>query len=208
MVLFTVWRWLMKNLYRQLLLGFGLASGVGAIQATMGVQEYNSVQEAIDANAVDIQEGVLDLSGRNLRSLEGLDQIPRAEEVTFLNLSGNRFTEIPMGAFDRFEMLETLDLSDNPIEALRGDEFVPLTSMKSVSLYYINVADLPKNLLEHNRALEDFGVSSQSLASLPDGLLEHQQALKTFVAGNSGIASVPEKFFWPAEGTKINRSEF
>jgi insulin-like growth factor-binding protein complex acid labile subunit len=159
---------------------------------------YNSVQAFINANAILIENEVLDLSQRGLSSLEGIGAIPGAENVKYLYLNGNLFKEIPEGAFSRYENLEVLDLSDNPLAQVRSEAFLPLTNLKTLLLQSVALTKVPKELLEQNILLEHFSISGPSLSELPEGLLENQSELKTFSASGSSLASLPEKFFWPA----------
>ena len=62
--------------------------------------------------------GVLALNNKLLTSLEGLQEIKNPELVITLDLSSNRLTTIPVGAFDNMVNLKRLILKNNRLQNL------------------------------------------------------------------------------------------
>src|ERR687888_560123 len=82
----------------------------------MGNGVTTEVRERIEA-ALSGEDRVLDLSGLGPAGLPGRDELTGIAELTTLNLSGNRLTELP-GWVTELTGLTTLDLSNNALTGI------------------------------------------------------------------------------------------
>lgn len=86
---------------------------------------------------------VLDLRNRQLRSLDGLQNIENKRYVDFLTLSGNQLTEISTDDLKDFEGLIRLDLYENKLKRV---SFPRLSHIKMLALSNNLLSEVPLSL--------------------------------------------------------------
>lgn len=108
---------------------------------------------------------ILDLSKKNLTSLNGLQNIPHKEFLEVLDLSFNKIKRLPPDIFQGFDNLELLALNDNQLSELPAESFTNLTELKVL-------------FLEDNKKLCLFPEIFQVLISLKSICLNNEQLKK------------------------------
>jgi hypothetical protein len=92
-----------------------------------------SIQDLLDVEAIPaIEDGVLDLSNRNISSLDGLQNIPNINTVETLVLENNRITKLK-NAFVGLNNLKELFLLNNKICNIKN-AFIDLNQLQILSL--------------------------------------------------------------------------
>ncbi len=86
-----------------------------------------------------------------IRSVEAFVYLPNVERI---GLTHNNIEELPANAFKGCPQLTSLDLEDNPIKVLRGDEFVQLSGLKALFLSYTNLASIAPTTFKPLKSLE------------------------------------------------------
>ncbi len=81
------------------------------------------------------EETILDLSRRNIDSLEGLDRVPGIERVTELKLSGNRLTQLNDHAFAMMPQLRVLNIKHNSIIAVGDNLFADEAAAHGIDIF-------------------------------------------------------------------------
>ncbi len=94
---------------------------------------------------------IIDLDDNLIRSVEAFVYLPNVERVF---LAGNEIEKLPANAFKGCPRLIFLQLSHNPIKALRGDEFVQLSGLKELYLSGTKLASIPQTTFHPLRALK------------------------------------------------------
>ncbi len=82
-----------------------------------------NVQSLIDSGDIKrcfLDNGMLQLSNRGLQSLRGVENIPNAEEIVFIDASYNQIKDLATCSFERFSNLTQLWLNHNHLEDLSG----------------------------------------------------------------------------------------
>ena len=82
---------------------------------TISIAQYLNQPNFIEKH---MQRDILDLSGLQLTSLEGLQKLTQFKNIKSFDLSKNNFKTIPPGSFLGFDHIEEIDFSHNQIEAI------------------------------------------------------------------------------------------
>jgi len=91
--------------------------------------------EKIEFKTTNVKFGLtLDLSGKSLRTLEGIAEIPGIENVKTIDLGRNKLTTIPSNAFPVLPKLKNLLLFSNDINSIEPNAFKGL-----INLEYLNI---------------------------------------------------------------------
>lgn len=175
-----------------------------------------SVQDLIDRTQLPVEyEQYLDLSSMGLTSLNGLQNIPNKDQITFLDLSDNQIIDIPEDIFASFPHLTYLDLSgnllvtihpryfaalvnleglfldNNNILELRPNTFNFLPKLKRLSLAGNRLKSLPKYILFFLTALNELDISENNIAFLDPNLLRNQKELSTLSINKNKLQQLP-----------------
>lgn len=128
--------------------------------------------------------GTLDLSNKNIVSLDGLHLVPNIEIVCRLRLSNNNIKNIH-GYFDRLRHLEALWLDGNQITDAVG-AFSRFSKLQRLSLRDNNIA-VVKGALAHLESLESLELSNNQIEDVEnefDVLLAKQELRDLALDGN------------------------
>ncbi|KAK5602921.1 hypothetical protein CRENBAI_019531 [Crenichthys baileyi] len=88
------------------------------------------------------------------------------ENITAINLSKNMIRAIPPGAFARFARLKHLDLSQNKLFNLKGEEFKSLHLMVFLNLSCNNISNIHSNTFEGLTSLKVLLLSQNYLSGV------------------------------------------
>ncbi len=138
-----------------------------------------TIQELVDYKPKDFEtrikdfsaSAILNLSWLKINDLHGIDDIPKIESATELNLDHNRLQELPSDLLESLPNLKTLDVAYNTLQRL------------------------PANLSENERTLESLDLSFNKIRELPIDFLKHIHGLQYLYLNNNLIRSIPENFF-------------
>lgn len=90
---------------------------------SVGMHAENCVQNLIDSGEINYcfaENGELHLACKNLQSLKGLENVPNAAFITFIDLSNNKISDIKTDSFMHFPNLMQLCLNNNQINDISG----------------------------------------------------------------------------------------
>ncbi|MGE0206829.1 MAG: leucine-rich repeat domain-containing protein [Candidatus Babeliales bacterium] len=96
--------------------------------------------ESINARSVreleeiNIENDKVNLSNKNLTSLDGLNDLPTLARITHLNLSNNKLKTLPNNIFDKLPNLESINLSFNELTTLNPSIFKSLKNLTYLHL--------------------------------------------------------------------------
>lgn len=148
------------------------------------------------------------------------DWFPDNSGLTWLDLSGNRLTDIHSGLLHKLPSLENLDLSDNTLQVLQPDTFKNLRHLKTLNLagnklrslkasiftHNLNLSqlflqenqlqELPENLLKGLPHLELLLLNQNRLQHLPPGLLDRNASLRVILSGNPWLCNEKMEYLW------------
>lgn len=113
--------------------------------------------------------------------------------ATAIDLAENKITEIPGGTFDRFNMLQRLNLSGNRITTLHRDSLRGLENLVALDLSGNAIDSMDPDALSTRLALEDITLSGNQLSALPRLPKRLRQAN---FSGNALTAIEPERLAW------------
>ncbi len=133
---------------------------------------------------VDITE--LDLSGRDLSSLAGIERLTNLVE---LNLNDNQFTEFPRGIL-RLRNLTNLYLKGNQLSSLDGIE--QLTALTVLDLDNNQFAEFPTGILQLTN-LEELYFRNNRLTSVPAELVNLPELKQIYFTDND-LGSIPDEY--------------
>jgi hypothetical protein len=107
------------------------------------------IQELVDQKRIPKISGprfrrVLNLSNRNIDSLEGLENIPGIETVHVLRLAYNKIETIPSGVFAKAIKLRGLGLANNGITSIEPNAFAGLKNLRVLVLNANNISSVPE----------------------------------------------------------------
>lgn len=221
-----------------------LASHLGAVPLLNSLQLYHNKLTDLPPDLLEVvpRLHVLDLTGNQLvlllpdvfrhtalrRLVLKNNQIVKADanwfpdnsSLTWLDLSGNRLTDIPSGLLRKLPNLEDLDLSDNSLLVLQPDTFENLLHLKTLnlagnklrflegSLFARNLnlsqlflqenqlQELPENLLQGLGHLDLLLLNQNGLQRLPPGLLDRNASLRLILSGNPWLCDEKMEYLW------------
>ncbi|XP_077414179.1 uncharacterized protein LOC144043940 [Vanacampus margaritifer] len=112
----------------------------------------------------------LDLRGNRLTEVSSLSTL---KSLTDLLLSSNQLSSLPEDVFTNVTSLENLDLSENRLTALPGRIFADLKSIKTIHLHKNQLSWLDSRLFQDQEFIQQIYLSDNQLQNLPLGLLDH-----------------------------------
>lgn len=220
------------------------ATHLGAVPLLKSLQLYHSKLAELSPDVLEVvpRLHMLDLIGNQLvllppdvfrhaalRSLVLKDNqivktdanwFPDNSSLAWLDLSGNRLTDLHSGLLDKLPNLENLDLSDNRLQGLQPEAFKSLRHLKMLNLarnrlrvltaplfaHNLNLSqlflqenqlqELPENLLRGVPHLELLLLSQNLLQRLPPGLLDRHASLRLTLSGNPWLCNDKMVYFW------------
>lgn len=156
-----------------------------------------SVQDLINQKKLpEVDEiGMLDLSEQNLISLEGLQNIPNPERITYLYLDDNKISLVPENIFNAFSNLKSLDFTGNPILELQPKTFANLLKLEELHLEGTLITEIPQGLINHLTELKVLHLFENKLESLPKGVLNRLVSLEEFGINDNQITEFDPNLF-------------
>lgn len=136
----------------------------------------------------------LDLSGKGLTSLQGLDLIRDAHQLERVHLSNNPILgqdadpEFVKEPFKSFTKLAYLDLHGNNWNSLPAVFFHGLSSLKHLELYGNQLKEVPDKLLEGLNNLEELHLSYNHLTKIPERFFATTKNIKVIALDNNQMA--------------------
>lgn len=195
----------------------GISSSIDAMQEEkpggISIKHLLATNEMPGLN----DNGILDLSGTNISSLDGLETVSRQQEILGLYLSYNLLQALPPSLFPN---LFHLDISYNPLQKLPEgmleglvllkhfiacnaeiEEFPPcffndLPRLTKIDIAHNRLTNLQPLLLRGCTRLIEFNLSYNQLTSVPAALIHHLTALRTLnLKGNTQqlIPNLPQE---------------
>jgi Leucine-rich repeat (LRR) protein len=151
-------------------------------------QEQLSVQDLIDRNKLPaIEDGSLDLEEMGLTSLMGLENIPNPEQITSLDLEGNKIIDLPDHIFDNFINLTYLRLVNNPIIQIKPTIFEKLVNLEGLCLEDTYIVEIPPHTFDTLRMMKRLHLFNNKLESLPKGVIDRLLLLEEFDINDNKI---------------------
>lgn len=106
----------------------------------------NSIIYLENGGVTESFETYLDLSHKNLTSLDGLQNIPNIESIHNLNLSHNNLTQIPDNIFNKLKNVKVLNLSHNKLIKLPNKIFDNLIKLEIINISENQLTSLSENI--------------------------------------------------------------
>ena len=108
-----------------------------------------SIKNLIDSGKIpDLNtNGKLDLSDKNIISLDGLQNIENKENIMVLNLDDNKITDIKENALAELSVLQVLWLAGNKITVIKENAFTRLNALIILDLRDNKITDIKRMLL-------------------------------------------------------------
>ncbi|KAL8570941.1 hypothetical protein ACOMHN_023613 [Nucella lapillus] len=131
----------------------------------------------------------LNLSTNAITTLHSSTFSSHRRDLTVIDLSGNKVTNLMAGEFVNLTSLTMLDLHDNQLTLVLGRAFRHLPRLRYFRLDRNRLGSLPVYLLREMPALQDLWLDYNSLRSLP--FLKNSQHLRLLSAGFNQLTSVP-----------------
>lgn len=191
------------------------ASHLGAIPLLNSLQLYHNRLTDLPSDLLEVVPSLhmVDLTGNQLvllpadvfrhtalRSLvlknnqivkADADWFPDNSSLTWLDLSGNRLTDIHSGLLHKLPNLENLDLSDNSLQVLQPDTFKDLRHLKTLNLAGNKLRFLKASLFTHNLNLSQLFLQENQLQELPEELLEGLPHLELLLLNQNRLQHLP-----------------
>jgi Leucine-rich repeat (LRR) protein len=140
-------------------------------------------------------DNTLNLSGYELTSLEGLEDIPHPEAIQILDFEANQLESIPVGIFDTFVNLQRLYLSDNRLRELPVHIFDSLTQLIDVDLSDNQLITLDAHIFKNQTELDRLDLSNNHLRILPAEIFSTTRKLNFLDLNNNQLQELPEEIF-------------
>lgn len=167
-------------------------------------------QEEIAAYGGEDGDGTLDLSNCNLSDINLLKGL--SNKITYLDLSGNKITEIPEGFFDDMTGLEELDLNSNHIKDLPNKLFNNCKNLQWINLRANNLTKIKKDTLSGLDKLTELEFDNNSISEIEDGALDGNTVLAQLGMSGNELSELPEHLLDSAadslEFINISSNEF
>ncbi len=155
---------------------------------------YQAHQDEVDQQ---IKDGVLDLSNKSLKDLDGFDieHMPRLAALRELGLGSNHLEKIAASTFNGMSALESLVLNNNKFTDLPNDVFDGLNALTTLVLNNNQFVTLPDALFSGLTALEMLYLYNNQLSILPHGIFRGLTALKQIYLENNQFIDLPNDIF-------------
>ncbi len=156
------------------------------------------------------EDGHLDLSNLNLSDISLLKGL--SDKVTYLDLSGNKITEIPEGFFDNMTGLEELDLNSNHIKDLPNNLFKNCKKLSWINLRANNLEKIKKDTMSGLSQLSELELDNNSISEIEAGAFDGNTALSQLSMSGNELSTLPEDLLESASDTlefiELSNNEF
>ncbi|CAL8315331.1 unnamed protein product [Boreogadus saida] len=119
------------------------------------------------------------------------DWFPPNSSVTFLDLSGNRLTEVNSSLFRNLPALRNLDLSDNNLRGLGADALRPLRRLLSLNLVGNKISRLTAATFASTPQLTRLYLQKNLLQELDPDLFQSLRRLELLLLDQNRLRSLP-----------------
>lgn len=144
-----------------------------------------------------IKNKELDLSKKNITSLNGLDKIKGISQITSLALSLNYISFLPVDAFKAVPNLRVLHLTNNLISTLPKNIFSHTPHLQNLYLSTNILTQLPKHIFQPITNLQELLLNSNALTTLPEGIFNNLRNLKKLALDANNFAYIVDKNSYP-----------
>ena len=134
-----------------------------------------SIQNLIDSDKIPaMDEGYLDLSGRRIVSLKGLQNIKHKEAIWRLDLDDNDIVDIKENYFVELNALEYLIINNNKIVDIKENAFAGLNALTRLDLSNNDIVDIKKNSFSGLSELETLNLSNNKLTQAQKEMIKEE----------------------------------
>ena len=155
-----------------------------------------SVREYLQEHGnLSIEDGILDLSHKNITNLEGLEDVPNKDSILVLDLSKNKIQIVSAEMFAYFSQLRELNLSSNKIQALPANVFEHLAQLSYLHLQFNRIKVLPENIFVPVPQLKTLDLSWNEIKVLPEDIFAQLVNLGRLNLGDNKLHILPENIF-------------
>lgn len=139
-----------------------------------------------------IHNNILNLVGRRIVSVAGLDLLPADIKTSMLelNLSGNNITSIPERAFANLSNLQRLLLSNNKITYISYNAFAGLNNLQQLYLGGNQLTSIAANTFTGLKSLQYLGLGSNKLTSIAANTFADLNNLQKLELNNNQLTSI------------------
>jgi Leucine-rich repeat (LRR) protein len=143
---------------------------------------------------VDAQ-GTLNLSKKNLTSLEGLNLIKNKEKIININLTNNKIHSLNNKDFAGFLQVTHIDFSHNEIKTIPKNAFKYLKSLQVLALDNNEIKTLSHGMLKGLDQLMYLFLHNNQIKIISEGIFNDAPHLKQINLGNNLIEKIDPKAF-------------
>lgn len=137
----------------------------------------------------------LDLSGNRLTNIQS-DLLRKLPNLENLDLSDNSLQVLPPDAFENLRRLKTLNLAGNQLRFLKASLFAHNLNLSQLFLQENQLQELPEDLLRGLPRLELLLLNQNQLQRLPPGLLDRNASLRLILSGNPWLCNEKMEYLW------------
>lgn len=139
-------------------------------QTTLNLEEFS----------IQVQDSELDLVGRQITTLRGLQHVQHSGQVQSIDARQNLITQVPAGVFSAFPRLEELYFDDNQslVSFENRTVFDQCLTLKELSFKNCRLTEIPAGAFDQLQNLEYLNISDNPIASFPVGLFSQLVALE------------------------------
>ncbi|XP_068198972.1 leucine-rich alpha-2-glycoprotein-like [Antennarius striatus] len=117
--------------------------------------------------------------------------------LTWLDLSGNRLTKVPVALLQKMPRLENLDLSNNHLEKIAPNSLDPLTRLERLNLQDNKLITLDAPALQNTGNLVYLFLSRNKLKRLPQNIFQGLTQIKALTLDDNQLSHIPEGLLDP-----------
>ncbi len=176
------------------LLSIGYTYGMEVVSPEYSVKDFLE-----EGNEVIVDDGSLLFSGNGLTSLEGLEILAQAHEITRLSFVNNPIKELPPGIFEAFEHLEELEIQMADFETIDPEAFEGLPNLKRLAIFATPIKSLTAGTFEPLEHLEELEIQMADFETIDPEAFRGLPNLKRLAIIATPIKSLTAGTFEPLE---------
>lgn len=160
------------------------------------LKKTNSLHEICYADPKFDNCFIINLSGRSLTSLDGIETIlPNNGTLTGFFASHNYLEEIPWALLNRCRSLEIIDLSNNCITSLGPPETLNLPFVVMLNLSYNNITSITRRALANVSSLTSLNLSHNEIREIEPKAFRQLACLEQCFLRHNKLIGMPAKLF-------------
>ena len=163
--------------YSVFMLGIPIAVFLLISSARATDTDGDGLFDVIDMTGFDPTESSIDLSGRGIEDLDGLNLLTNAQ---VLNLNFNRVSSIERGDFDGLNILLELELANNQITRIENGAFEGLNNLKEIWLHGNPITSIENGAFEGLTNLLGLVIWEQETLNLTGAMFENLATCEAF----------------------------